>query len=300
MAIPPENHVLDHPAGPHAPRTKDRYTLSAHPAHAVVSDAIGALTAHLDAELLGRRIIGPRVHVGKIILPPANVVEVRTLDRRVDQLEVEILPHGVRRTQERSAMMPHFGDRCRLVSRRVEHPETFTRKVRRPEACTLQRRVSERSHDIPGAGAVCAIRWRNPERGLNSLAQQRIGARAERDQRLEIVWMRHFLEQLHGRKNRRYEPYRSLPREPLWLETRRFAGGFGQPPSPGQPPGARMSGRVRPYRSALAREVRGLRRAMMCSRSTPTFHGFPCCGEKGRGSSGRCREGRKADRADPC
>lgn len=57
---------------------------------------------------------------------------------------------------------------------------------------------------------------------LNPITDQRIGARPERYQRIEIFGIRDILEQIDRWKYRRNELYRLLPRQPFQCWTRTF------------------------------------------------------------------------------
>src|SRR6266849_8872768 len=138
----------------------------------------------------------------------------------------------LRRLEEGDTMILYLGDRRRLVPGRVVDAEGSRCDRRRTKARPIRRRVREWRHHVPRAGTVNALLRRNHQRRSDSVAYERIGAGAERHERVEILGRGDVLEQIDRRKNRGDQFDRSLPREPLWEQTRPYLGRLRQPGLP--------------------------------------------------------------------
>src|SRR5688572_21103691 len=108
--------------------------------------------------------------------------------------------------------MLHFGNRGRLVPRRVIDTERLRGERGWAEPGSVRRGVGERRHYVPRAGSINPVLRGNRERMLNPLTEHGIGARAERHQRVEVFGIRNIFEQIDRWKYSRNELYRLLPR----------------------------------------------------------------------------------------
>lgn len=221
-AVPSEDQLLDWSRWSDAPRAKHCHAFSPFATNAIVRDSVCVSAAQLYAEALGGRIVARRVDVRKIALALTQIIEVRALHRRLENLEIQILRRRACRLEKSDAMVLHLRDRCRLVPRGVVDAERIRCERRRTEARSVGRRMDEWRHHVTRARSVDAVLGWNRERGLDPRIDQRIRARAEREEGVEIVSVRDFLEEVYRRKDRRDELYGLLPRQALRCEARDF------------------------------------------------------------------------------
>src|ERR1700692_1584088 len=103
--------MLHRPRRPDAARPKHGHALPSLAPNTVVRDSVRAPLAQLGAQSLRVRVVSRRVDVLEFALFVTQIVKLGTGDRRVQNLEVQVLRRRLGGLEESNTMMLRLGDR---------------------------------------------------------------------------------------------------------------------------------------------------------------------------------------------
>src|SRR5882672_2232986 len=97
LSIPSEDQLLHWSSRADAARSEHSHAFPSFATDAVVRDSIGMAASQLDSQFLRGRIISRRVDVREITLSIAQIENMRAFDRRLQNLEIQVLGRCQRR-----------------------------------------------------------------------------------------------------------------------------------------------------------------------------------------------------------